>query len=224
MILADVLSGLVEMDTDLLLAINGARAEWADFFMYAFSGKWICVPLYVAILYVIVRNLHWKVAIGCAVAIALTITFADQIGATVIRPLVCRLRPANLENPVSEFVHIVNGYRGGRYGFPSCHAANTFGLAFFLFYLFRNRALNWFIMIWALLTCYSRSYLGVHYPGDLLAGALLGFAGASLCYWLFSRLCKYERKEDYKHIYVPIWVGGATVLGILAYALIRTLL
>ena len=70
MILADVLSGLVEMDTDLLLAINGARAEWADFFMYAFSGKWIWVPLYVAILYVIVRNLHWKVAIGCAVAIA----------------------------------------------------------------------------------------------------------------------------------------------------------
>lgn len=177
MILADVLSGLVEMDTALLLAINGARAEWADFFMYAFSGKWIWVPLYAAILYVIVRNLHWKVAIGCAVAIALTITFADQIGATVIRPLVCRLRPANLENPVSEFVHIVNGYRGGRYGFPSCHAANTFGLAFFLFYLFRNRALNWFIMIWALLTCYSRSYLEYTIRGtcwQVLWWALLG--------------------------------------------------
>lgn len=66
MILADVLSGLVEIDTDLLLAINGWRAEWADFFMYAFSGKWIWVPLYVALFYVIVRNLHWKVAIGCA--------------------------------------------------------------------------------------------------------------------------------------------------------------
>lgn len=158
MILADVLSGLVEMDTDLLLAINGWRAEWADLFMYAFSGKWIWIPLYASILYVIARNLHWKVAIGCAVAIALTIIFADQIGATLIRPWVCRLRPANPENPISEFVHIVNGYRGGRYGFPSCHAANTFGLAFFLFYLFRNRALNWFIMVWALLTCYSRSY------------------------------------------------------------------
>ena len=180
MILADVLSGLVETDTDLLLAINGWRAEWADYFMYAFSGKWIWVPLYAAILYVIVRNLHWKVAIGCVVAIALTIVFADQVGATVIRPVVCRLRPANLENPVSEFVQIVNGYRGGRYGFPSCHAANTFGLAFFLFYLFRNRALNWFIMLWAVVTCYSRSYLGVHYPGDLLVGAFVGFVGASL--------------------------------------------
>ena len=78
MILADVLSGLVEIDTDLLLAINGWRAEWADFFMYAFSGKWIWVPLYAAILYVVVRNLHWKVAIGCVMAIALTIVFADR--------------------------------------------------------------------------------------------------------------------------------------------------
>ena len=224
MILADVLSGLVEIDTDLLLAINGWRAEWADFFMYAFSGKWIWVPLYVALFYVIVRNLHWKVAIGCAVAIALTITFADQMGATVIRPLVCRPRPANLENPISEFVQIVNGYRGGRYGFPSCHAANTFGLAFFLFYLFRNRSLNWFIMLWALLTCYSRSYLGVHYPGDLLVGAFVGFVGASLCYWLFSRLCRYKRQEHYKHIHVPIWVGWITTLFILVYALMRTLL
>lgn len=80
MILADVLSGLVETDTDLLLAINGWRAEWADYFMYAFSGKWIWVPLYAALLYVIVRNLHWKVAIGCAVAIALTIVLPTRWG------------------------------------------------------------------------------------------------------------------------------------------------
>ena len=222
MILADVLSGLVEMDTDLLLAINGWRAEWADLFMYAFSGKWIWIPLYASILYVIARNLHWKVAIGCAVAIALTIIFADQIGATFIRPWVCRLRPANPENPISEFVHIVNGYRGGRYGFPSCHAANTFGLAFFLLYLFRNRALNWFIMVWALLTCYSRSYLGVHYPGDLLAGAFIGFVGASLCYRLFCGVCKYRRRENYTHIYLPIWVGGITTINIFLYSLLSS--
>ena len=186
MILADVLSGLVEMDTALLLAINGARAEWADFFMYAFSGKWIWVPLYAAILYVIVRNLHWKVAIGCAVAIALTITFADQIGATVIRPLVCRLRPANLENPVSEFVHIVNGYRGGRYGFPSCHAANTFGLAFFLFYLFRNRALNWFIMDMG-----SADVLFPFLFGSTLSGGLAGRCFGGLC-WGVSLLLAFQ--------------------------------
>ncbi len=224
MILTDILSGLVEMDADLLLAINGWRAEWADFFMYAFSGRWIWVPMYAAIFYVIVRNFHWKVALGCVIAVALTITFADQVCATLIRPYIGRLRPANLENPLSEFVQIVNGYRGGRYGFPSCHAANTFGLAFFVFYLFRNQALTWFIMGWAVLTCYSRSYLGVHYPGDLLVGGIVGAVGASLCYWLFFRLCKYKRDENVKHVYAPILIGGVTIIGILIYALIRAAL
>lgn len=224
MILTDILSRLVEMDADLLLAINGWRAEWADFFMYAFSGKWIWVPMYAAIFYVIVRNFHWKVALGCVIAVALTITFADQVCAALIRPFIGRLRPANLENPLSEFVQIVNGYRGGRYGFPSCHAANTFGLAFFVFYLFRNRALTWFIMGWAVLTCYSRSYLGVHYPGDLLVGGIVGAVGASLCYWLFSRLCKYKREANVKHVYAPILIGGFTIIGILIYALIRAVL
>lgn len=224
MILADVLSRLVEMDTDLLLAINGWRAEWADYFMFAFSGRWIWVPMYAAIFYVIVRNFNWRIALGCVITVALTITFADQVCATLIRPLVCRLRPTNPENPLSEFVQIVNDYRGGRYGFPSCHAANTFGLAFFIFYLFRNRALNWFIMLWAIVTCYSRSYLGVHYPGDLLVGAIVGFIGATFCYWLFCLLCKYKRQKDYKHLYAPIIVGGVTIIGILIYALMRVIL
>lgn len=137
--MTEFLSSLIEADNACLLAINGWHAPWADTFMYAFSGKWIWIPLYASLLYVIGRNLRWQVAVGCAVAIALTIVFADQVGASLIRPEVARLRPSNLENPLSAMVHIVNGYRGGSYGFPSCHAANTFGLAFFILYLFRNR-------------------------------------------------------------------------------------
>ena len=192
--------------------------------MFVFSGKWIWVPMYVSIFYVIVRNFNWQMALWCVIAVALTIIFADQVCATVIRPLVCRLRPTNPENPLSELVQIVNDYRGGRYGFPSCHAANTFGLAFFIFYLFRNRALNWFIMLWAIVTCYSRSYLGVHYPGDLLVGAIVGFIGATLCYRLFCLLCKYKHQKDYNCLYVPTIVGGTTIMGILIYALVRTIL
>lgn len=220
MIWTDLLSGLIEADTDLLLAINGWRAGWADTFMYAFSGKWIWVPMYASILYVLFRNLHWKWVLGCIITIALTITFADQVCATFIRPYVCRLRPANLENPISDMVQIVNGYRGGRYGFPSCHAANAFGLAFFVFYVFRTRSLTWFIMLWALVTCYSRSYLGVHYPGDLLVGAVVGFVGATLCYWLFAKFCKYRPLKAYRHAYVPIWVGGGTVLLMAVYSFV----
>ena len=131
----EILQALSELDADMLLFINGMHNDYFDNFMYAFSGKLVWVPLYVSLVYLIFRNLRWRMALGCAVAIALTIVFADQIGASLIRPEVCRLRPSNLDNPLSEWVHIVNGYRGGRYGFPSCHAANTFGLAFFLYFL-----------------------------------------------------------------------------------------
>lgn len=215
---------LVSLDTDLLLNINGTRALWADYFMYAFSGKIIWVPMYLSIFYVLCKNLPWKVALGCIITITLVITFADQVSATLIRPYVERLRPSNLENPISAQIQIVNGYRGGRYGFPSCHAANTFGLAFFVFYIFRNRVLTTFFMIWAFVTCYSRSYLGVHYPGDLLVGALIGFMGSSLCCWLFYRFAaiyfQYKRKEQFVHVYFPALVGSVTIIFILIYALI----
>lgn len=71
-----------------------------------------------------------------------------------------------------------------------------------------------------MVTCYSRAYLGVHYPGDLLAGALLGFVSASLCYWLFQKFGKYERLERSMHLWVPVAVGGLTVVGMLVYAFV----
>ncbi len=212
-----------ELDTTLLLAINGWRSAWADDFMYAFSGKVIWIPMYLSILYVIVRNFHWKVALGCVAAIGLTILFADQVGASVIRPYVERLRPSNLDNPVSEFVQIVNGKRGGRYGFPSCHAANTFGLAFFMLNLFRNRLLTCFMMLWAIVTCWSRVYLGVHYPGDLLAGMFVGLVGASLSYWLFylyQKRVDCSRPSTYRYLYLPVVVGLITVVGMAIMALV----
>ena len=132
--MTEILTPLTELDTDALLAVNGWKHVWADQFMYAYSGKWVWVPFYASILYVLFKNYHWKYVIGCLFAIRLTIAFADQIGASVIRPLVERLRPSNPANPISHMVEVVNGYRGGRYGFPSCHAANTAGLAFFLLF------------------------------------------------------------------------------------------
>lgn len=216
-----MLTFLNELDTQALLAINGWRSTWADGFMYAFSSKAIWIPMYVSILYVIFRNFHWKVAVGCMVAIGLTILFADQVGASIIRPMVERMRPSNLNNPISEWVEIVNGKRGGRYGFPSCHAANTFGISFLILFIFRNRLLSCFMMLWALVTCWSRAYLGVHYPGDLLAGMLLGLIGAALSYWLFSLYCKRiqaTKPTTYQHLYIPVVVGMLTIVGMAVFS------
>ena len=136
--LMDALQGAIDIDTNIFLFINGMHNTFFDYFMSAYSGKWVWVPMYAAIWYVMLRNFHWKVTLCCMVGLALVITIADPKRVTLIRPYVERLRPANLENPISDMVHIVNGHRGGRYGFPSCHAANTFGLAFFVWFLFRK--------------------------------------------------------------------------------------
>lgn len=177
------------IDTQVFLALNGLHAPYFDVFMKLFTGKWIWVPMYAAVLFAVVRNYRWRQTLAVLVCVALAITIADQVCATLIRPEVCRLRPSNPENPLSEMVHIVGGYRGGSYGFPSCHAANSFALASFLTLLFANRKLSLFIFAWAVLNSYSRVYLGVHYPGDLLVGAIIGTAAGLAGYGFCRRLC-----------------------------------
>ncbi len=160
-------------------------------------------------------------ALYCLIAIVLTITFADQACATFIRPAVARLRPCSPDNPISELVHLVNGKRSGSFSFPSCHAANSFGLAFMLMYLFRNRWLTAFILIWAVINSYSRIYLGVHYPTDLLAGAIVGATGATLMYLLLRKITG-VRQVGNKQSAVIIYTGLLTMLGISLYAIIQS--
>ena len=184
MINTEIINFLSEVDTNVFLFFNGIHSPFWDYFMSAFTGKIIWVPMYATILYILLINFHWKVVLCYVAAIALTITFADQMCSSIIRPVVARLRPANLENPIVDLVHIVNGYRGGSYGFPSCHAANSFGLAMYVVFLFRKRWLSVFIITWAVLNCYTRIYLGVHYPGDLIVGGIIGGFGG----WLFCTI------------------------------------
>lgn len=217
-----MINELANIDQTIFLFLNGMHNTLGDYFMSVFTGKWIWVPMYAAILYVLLRNFNWKVVLCCLVAITLTITFADQVCATFIRPVVERLRPSNPDNPISDLVHIVNGRRGGSYGFPSCHASNSFGLAFFLIFLFRQRRLSLFICLWAALNCYTRIYLGLHYPGDLLVGAIVGLCGAGLMYYLLGKVTKGTNFKVARQTNVIIYVGLVTTLGILIYAAVQT--
>ena len=218
------------IDTQVFLALNGLHAPYFDVFMKLFTGKWIWVPMYAAVLFAVVRNYRWRQTLAVLVCnyrwrqtlavlvcVALAITIADQVCATLIRPEVCRLRPSNPANPLSEMVHIVGGYRGGSYGFPSCHAANSFALASFLILLFANRKLSLFIFAWAVLNSYSRVYLGVHYPGDLLVGAIIGTAAGLAMAFAAGYVAD---RVDRPHLKPSVNTGVVTSVGAFTEAVI----
>lgn len=216
----DISQWLVEGDSSILLAVNGMHSSYFDTFMWLCSRKFEWIPFYLSILYVLFRNFNWRVVLYSLVAMCVILLLTDAVSSHFIRPVVARLRPSNLENPISEMIHIVDNHRGGRYGFPSSHASNSWGLVFFVGLLLRRRVLTTFLSCWALLLCYSRLYLGVHYPGDLLAGMLLGAVVASLVYYVFWRTTKVEPPSDMKHPYVPIAVGLLTLVVFLLLPLV----
>lgn len=220
--LLDAVATLENIDRSIFLFFNQLHTVFLDHFMSSYSGKWVWLPMYVAIAYVLFRNFKPRVACLCLLGLAITIVLSDQISSGLLKPLVERLRPSNLDNPLSGSVHIVDGYRGGRYSFPSSHASNTFGLAVFMLLLFRKRWLSLFLIIWAVLTCYSRIYLGVHYPGDLFVGMLIGMGAASLLYCIFRKVARKQEisPNGVRYVYLPVLVGALTVLGIAAYAFV----
>lgn len=208
-ILKDVLAWLSSHDTALFLFLNSMHNDFSDSLMWLVSDRLVWLPLYLLLACLVMRRGGLRCGMLCLVFIAVAVCLADQACSSLIRPLVGRLRPSNADNPISVYVHTVNGYAGGRYGFPSCHAANTAALAFFLSSFFRRRRALVSLSLWSLLVSYSRIYLGVHYPGDILAGMLIGcscaavsasmfrhverwtcrYGGYMRCWWLFA--CHY---------------------------------
>ena len=180
-----MLDCLQQVDTSVFLALNGLHSAFFDPFMMMATGRFTWVPFYVALAVMLWLRYGWRRTLVLLIMVALVITLADQICASWLRPMLQRLRPAHPDNPLSPMVVTVDGYRGGHYGFPSSHGANAFALALFLSLVYRQRLLTWTVYVWALLHVYTRIYLGVHYPGDILVGALLGSAVAAAVYLLY---------------------------------------
>lgn len=181
---------ILNLDTQIFLWLNSWYSPFWDVAMKMMSGKAVWGVLYLSLLYAIWRTFGWKTFVVMALMSILAVVIADQVTSSLLRPIFERPRPSNPESPISHLVHTVNGYRGGRYGFPSCHAANTFAVSTLLSFLFWRWRFTLFIFVWALLNCYSRIYLGVHYPGDLLAGLVIGTASGLLCYVLGAFIVK----------------------------------
>ena len=177
----------IALDKELLLKWNGSDSLFWDGFMWITTNTLTWIPLAIALLYIIIKNNKIKEALLAIVMIALVVTIADQIASGFCKPFFARFRPTQ-DPDIMYQVDIVNGYRAGRYGFMSSHAANSFGLALFMALLIRSWSLTFILFTWATLHAYSRIYLGVHYPGDILFGTLVGLTSGGGIYLLYKYL------------------------------------
>ena len=179
-----MLDYLNDIDTDVLLAVNGLHDAFQDALWWMVSAKWSSLLIFLALIWVLLHQNRRHTLLALAMLV-LAFLLADQVSSGLIKQLVERLRPTH--NPaLGDAVHIVNGYRGGMYGFVSSHAANSFAAATFIALLLRNRAVTIGMTVWALLQCYSRVYLGVHYPGDILGGMAVGMLSGWLAWLLMG--------------------------------------
>ena len=176
-----MLEALNDFDTALFLALNGALPA-LDGAMWWVSKPLFWTPLYVAMMWAVGRRLGWGRPMAlCAVCVAMCVTGTDVVSARVLKPSVARLRPSH--EPALD-VHLIEErpgefYRGGQFSFVSSHAANHMGVAV-LFGGLLGGAWAWGLVAWAVLIGFSRIHLGVHYPGDVLGGFLVGWGVGAL--------------------------------------------
>ncbi len=181
-----ILQSLIELDKDLLLFLNSFHNSFWDNFFWMFTSKEVWVPFYLTIAYVLFKN-HGLKGFVTMIMVGLLITLCDQISTEVFKHGLERFRPSHDED-LKYLVHLINGKRGGLYGFVSSHSTNSFGLALFTSLIFRNRAYTIIVFLWAATNAYSRIYMGVHFPGDIIGGMLLGLLLGRLVYGLYLRV------------------------------------
>ena len=181
-----LIDSLIQLDKELLLFLNSFHNGYWDNFFWMFTSKEVWIPLYLTIAYVIFKN-HGARGLVTMLAITLLIVLCDQISTNVFKHGFERFRPSHDED-LKYLVHLINGKRGGLYGFVSSHSTNSFGLAMFTSLLFRKRTYTVFIFIWAAINAYSRIYMGVHFPGDIIGGFLLGMILGRIVYGIYLRV------------------------------------
>lgn len=193
-----MLEQLLHIDTEILLAINGWHAPWADQLMWIISAKATWIPLYLLLIGLLVwryrkpamTNVKWlqkvPACVVMIVVIAAAVGLADFIASGILKDFVARPRPSRVPQ-LEGVLHLVNDYRSGQYGFVSSHAANTMACGLLFSLVWRKKIATIGLMLWVAANCYSRMYLGVHYPTDILGGLMVGALVAVVVYVMLVR-------------------------------------
>lgn len=200
-------SQLNAWDTEAFLFLNGLHSPGWDGVMQLVSSPWVLVPVHLFLIWGIVHRPRWREC-GVLAALVLFIVLIDLSGAHAIKELVQRVRPS-WQADLSSVVHLVGGRRGGMYGFASTHTAYAFALATFAAMAVRGRFLAVVLFGWAVVVGYSRVYMGLHFPGDVLGGAVWGMSVAAGVSWVFSRSLQWP--ERYPLAPVPVVVVAGAV-------------
>lgn len=184
---------LIDIDLNILEFFNGSNSLFIDNLAVILTSGLTWIPLYLSLLYVVIKNNETMkqimLVVGCVI---LCIILSDGVADFIVKPMVERLRPSH--DPSIKFsVHLVDGIRGNLYSFFSAHASNTFCIAVFFSLLVRNRVFIISMVLWSLINCWTRMYLGLHYPSDIMVGFLWGGVSGAFAYYIYIK--------SYLHIY-----------------------
>ena len=202
---------LIQFDKHLLLMLNGSDSVFLDYVVMTLTNAKTWIPLYLALFYVVIKsNMTKKDILFIVAAAGFCVLCAGGFDDSVVKPLVARWRPTH-DPQIGMLIDTVDNYRGGNYGFFSAHASNTFSIALFFSLLMRRRWLVVTLVCYSLVNCWTRLYLGVHYPGDITVGLIWG---SIVGYCVYRLYCKITIPAIYSEriCYVPIVVFLLTLL------------
>lgn len=183
-------SVLESFDKQCLLAVNGSDSLFLDRMAHTLTTALTWLPLYLSLFYIVLKNNDSvRKILYIVAAAAMCVLLAGTVDDVIVKPTVARWRPTH-DPEIGMLVDIVDGYRGGRYGFFSAHAANTFSLAVLFCWMIRSRILSIALVIWSFTNCWTRLYLGVHFPGDILCGLTWGLIVGTFVYYVYYRFTR----------------------------------
>lgn len=182
------IQSFLNIDKALLSFFNGSNSVFIDSLALTLTNGYTWIPFYLGFAYLIIKNNEKAGQIFLTIMAAVVcVLITDGLSDGLVKPAVARLRPS-LDPSMVGIVRLVNGYTGTGYSFFSAHAANLSGLSVFFSFLIRRRTVTITLLTWTLVGCWTRLYLGVHYPSDVLVGLLVGSLTGVVVYVCYLKL------------------------------------